>query len=85
MCPRHLLVGLGVYHFPVFNTTLLHLFIEGDTVEAHIRAHQSLYGAVMEVVARDRAPASSHTVTQAVWDRTFLCKMPPHCAILAPA
>ena len=53
MGARRLLVGLGVYHFPVFYPTLLHLLIEGDTVEAHIRARRLLYGAVMEVVARD--------------------------------
>ena len=83
--PRHLLVGLGVYHFPVFNATSLHLFIEGDTVKAHVRARWSLYGAVVEMVARDRAPVSSHTMTQLVRDRTFFCKMSPHCAILALA
>ena len=83
--PRHLLVCLGVYRFPLFDAALLYLSIKGGTVETNVRARWSFDGAVMEVVAGNRAFASTHAVTQAVWDRTFFCKMPPHCAILAPA
>ena len=83
--PRHLLIGLSVYHFPVINATSLHLSVESDTMKPHIRARGSLYRAVMGMVVWDRTLASSHTMTQPVWYRTFFCKMSPHCAIFAPA
>ena len=83
--PRYLLVGLGVYRLPIFNAALLHLSIEGGTVEAHIRARWSFDGAVVEMVAGNRALAPSCTMTQLVRNCAFFCKMPSHCAILASA
>ena len=83
--PRHLLVCLGVYRLPIFDAALLHLSIEGGTVETYIRARWSFDGAVMEMVAGNRAFASAQTMAQPVRDSALLCKVPPHCAILAPA
>ena len=83
--PRHLLVCLGVYRLSIFDAALLHLSIEGGTVEAHIRARWSFDGAVVEMVAGNRAFASAHTMAQPVRDGTLLCKVSLHCAILAPA
>ena len=57
--PRHLLVGLGVYCLPIFDAALLYLSIEGGTVETHIRACWSFDGAVVEMVAGNRALAPS--------------------------
>ena len=83
--PRHLLVGLGVHHLPIFNATLLYLFVEGITVESHIGARWSFDGAVVKMISGNGATPSSHSVAQSVWNGTLFRKVSSHRAILAPA
>ena len=83
--PRFLLVGLGVYHLSIVDSTPLYLFVESVTVETHIRARWSFDGAIVEMVAGNRAFVSAHSMAQPVWDGTLFRKVPPHCAVLAPA
>ena len=84
LCPRYLLICLGVHHLPIFNPTSLYLLVEGSAVETHVGARWLFDGAVVEMISGDRAASSSHSMTQLMWDGTLLCEVSLYCTILTP-